>query len=157
MSYGDDLNEKISQISKNDLREEFKRFAEDPAKLEAELNNFADSVSKKDILDAIQKLGGPDKLVEKILLFFAYKASLVRKGLTFGIATGAAAGLCFGVGALGHRIADYSGCGSLEDLACDFDTMAQHTSRISEDGFQLAHESIDFFQEAAEAFQAVFA
>lgn len=146
MSTRDELKRVISSISKEEIESEIDALAADPKRLQEDLDHLTDNLSDDDIQEGIEEYGGAEQFMNTLLLFLAFKAALIRKGIAVGVASGAGAVALFGAGAMGHAVANATGIEAIDDIACGIDCAGDLALDVSDVGFAVAESGVGFFE-----------
>jgi hypothetical protein len=146
--------EKLKQIVENlkdeDLEHEYNEFAKNPDKVTKELEKVTEELSEEEIQQGVKRFGSGERFLQVILLYFAYKAALVRKGVQVGVAAGAGGVILFGAGSLSHAVANASEVASLDEIGNGIEMAADLPVDISDVGIEVASESADFISSICE-------
>ena len=135
---------------------EFKELAKNPSKVAKELEKVTDKLSEEEIQQGIRKYGSGEAFMQAILLFLAYKAALIKRGVQVGIAAGAGAAILFGAGALAHSVAGATGVAAIEQIGCGIDMAGGFCQDVSDAGIEIASESAGFFSDLLDGIGSLF-
>lgn len=135
----------IQQITEQDIEQEFKQFAKKPEQVARDLAAVTDKMSEAEIEKGVNQYGGVEQFLDALVMFLAFKAALIRKGVKVGLAAGAGAALIFGAGSLCHNVALATGVSALDEIGEGIDMAGEFAADIAGLGFDVAADSVDFF------------
>jgi hypothetical protein len=152
----EDLKRIIESITEEDIEREYNKFSKEPKKMMQDLKTVTDKMSENEIENGIKKYGGGEQFLQAILLYFAFKAALIRKGVKVSLAAGAGAAIIFGTGTLCHSIASATGVAAIDDIANGIDIVGDLALNVADVGLTVAEEGIDFFGSIVEGIFSLF-
>ncbi|MGH8476949.1 MAG: hypothetical protein ACRER2_14475 [Methylococcales bacterium] len=139
------LKKILESITEKDIEREFNNFSKEPDKVGKQLQTVTSKMSEKEIDEGVRKYGGVEQFLQALMLYLAFKATLIRKGVTVGVAAGAGAALVFGAGSLCHGVACATGVAAINDIGDGMDMVGDFALSVADFGFEVAEESADFF------------
>ncbi len=150
------LQDAINSITEKEFETALNSLSKKPKKTEKELEEITEGMTESQIDDGLRQYGGADEFISALISFLAIKGILIRKGIKLGVATGAGAVLIFGTGSLCHGIASATGVVALDDIAEGIDLVGELALDVSELGFAVAEDGLDFFGGLLEGVFSIF-
>lgn len=156
MSNKEELKKIIESLSGKDIERELSDLSKNPDKVARELENMTGRMSESDIDDGVKKFGSAENFFQALVMYIAFKAALVRKGVKIGIAAGAGAAVLFGTGSLCHAAAESTGFAAMDEIGNGIEMVGDFAQNVSEVGFEVAADSADFFGDIIDGLLSLF-
>lgn len=151
-----DLSRTIASIKEEDIEHEFSEFAKHPDKVIHDLKQVTEGLTQKNVEDGTERYGSAEQFLRAILLYFAFKAALLRKGVKVGIAAGAGAALFFGAGSFCHAVAGVTGLAALDEIGRGIEAVGDLSLDVADAGVAVAVEEASFFGDIIDGISSLF-
>lgn len=152
----EDLKKIIESLTEKDIEREFNEFAKNPGRVGKELGSMTERMSESDINAGVKKFGGAEGFMHALIMYLAFKAALIRKGVKVGIAAGAGAALLFGAGSLCHAAAASTGVAAMDEIGNGIEMVGDFAQNVAEVGLEVAADSAGFFGDIFDGILSLF-
>ena len=140
-----DLQRVIENLKDKDIERELNEFSRNSNKVVRDLKTVTGNLSQREVEKGVREYGGAEQFLNAIVLYLAFKAALIRKGLQVSVAAGAGAVLFFGTGSLCHAVAGATGVAALDEIGSGIEMAGELAAEVSGAGLEVAAESAGFF------------
>ncbi|MCB1194007.1 MAG: hypothetical protein KDK90_26460 [Leptospiraceae bacterium] len=137
----------LSNIKEEELKRECEELAKDPKKLNSDIQKFINGMNEEQIQQGIEEKGGVKAFIESIIKFLAFQTTLVRYGVTIGIAAGVSAAILYGTSSLVESIGNSIDASSVAEFSNGISIAGDFANEISNAGFEVAEASSGLFSQ----------
>lgn len=151
-----ELKRIVENLTEEDLEEELNILSKKPKKVAKELEKVTDKLTEEEVQQGIKRYGSGEQFLQAIVMYLAFKAALIKRGVQVGVAAGAGAAILFGAGSLAHSVADATGVAAIEEIGCGIDMAGEFCQDVSDAGIEVAAEGAGFFSDLLDGIGSLF-